>query len=43
MLIIEIKFLAATISFKAGLISQINRDSLILQCISDRLVANISK
>ena len=30
-------------SFKAGFRLRINRDSLILQCMSDRLVANISK
>ena len=34
-------FSLPTFSFKAGLRSRINRDSLILQCMSDRPVANI--
>ena len=43
MLIIEMKFLTANVFIKAGFRSWINRDSLILQCMSDRPVAKISK
>ena len=42
-LIIEIKFLTANVFIQIWLRSRINRDTLILQCMSDRPVANISK
>ena len=42
-MLVKKKFLTTNVSLKAGFKSRINNVSLILQCISDRPVAKISK